>query len=129
MPRIFMQYALEKFKTKENQILQLLHWKLHIHSFVLCTHVPFRVLAHSNQMSIDCILFAFLYVRCIGSSNMPLSLYQCFWVIAPVQTSKSNGGKEKPERTHWSPSRKLDAARIGNIVATYSTTSTSLLYA
>ncbi|MFS7937068.1 hypothetical protein Hanom_Chr05g00423171 [Helianthus anomalus] len=37
--------------------------------------------------------------------------------------------RTEPERTHWRPSMKFDAARIGIMVATYFTTSTSLLYA
>jgi hypothetical protein len=37
--------------------------------------------------------------------------------------------KKQPESTHWNPSKKCDIARIGNIFATYSTTSISLLYA
>ena len=34
---------------------------------------------------------------------------------------------EKPERTHCNPSRKLETASIGNMTATYWTTSISLL--
>lgn len=34
-----------------------------------------------------------------------------------------------PERTHWIPSKKLDTAMTSIILATYVTTSSTLLYA
>ena len=40
-----------------------------------------------------------------------------------------NGNREIPERTHWRPSKKLDIAIIGIMLATYSITCVSSLYA